>query len=78
MAAKNIAFNPAEVTISVGETFTWTNEDSVTHTVAADNGEFESGEFESGDSFSFTFDQAGSYPYHCTIHPDMTGTVTVQ
>jgi plastocyanin len=75
---KDIAFDPVSVTISAGETVTWTNEDSVTHTAVGDNGEFESGDMANGDTFSFTFDQAGTYPYHCSIHPSMTGTVVVQ
>lgn len=75
---KNIAFDPATVTIKVGDTVTWTNEDSVTHTVVGDNNEFQSGDLAQGDTFSFTFDQAGTYPYHCSIHPSMKGTVAVQ
>jgi len=75
---KDIAFDPSSVTIKVGGTVTWTNEDGVTHTVTADNGEFDSGELAQGDTFSFTFEQAGTYPYHCTIHPNMTATVIVE
>jgi len=75
---KNIAFDPASVTINVGETVTWTNEDSVSHTVIGDNGEFESTTLAKGDTFGFTFGQAGTYAYHCSIHPSMRGTVIVQ
>lgn len=75
---KNISYEPATVTINVGGTVTWTNDDSVPHTVAADNDEFSSGTIDPGQSFSFTFATAGTYPYHCTIHPQMTGVVTVQ
>ncbi len=75
---KNFAFDPADVTIKAGESVTWTNQDSVTHTVVADNGEFNSGDLANGATFSFTFAKAGTYPYHCSIHPTMTGTVTVQ
>lgn len=75
---KDIAFDPQSITINVGESVTWTNEDSVAHTVVADNGEFESGELGNGETFSFTFASAGTYPYTCTIHPGMKGTVIVQ
>ena len=75
---KGTAFDPNTVTIKVGESVTWTNEDSFNHTVTADNGEFESGDLAKGGTFSFTFDKAGTYPYHCGIHPSMTGTVVVQ
>ena len=75
---QNFAFAPASVTIKVGETVTWTNQDSPNHTVVADNGEFASGSLATGATFSFTFSKAGTYPYHCSIHPSMKGTVVVQ
>ncbi len=75
---KNLAFDPDSVTIKVGESVTWTNEDSSTHTVVANNGEFDSGSLAKGDTFTFKFDKAGTYPYHCSIHPSMTGTVVVE
>jgi plastocyanin len=71
-------YDPATVTIGVGETVTWVNEDAARHDVIADNGEFASDLFGQGQSFSFTFRAAGSYPYHCGVHPGMTGTVIVQ
>jgi plastocyanin len=75
---KNTAFDPATVTIKAGESVTWTNQDPMNHTVVADNGEFKSGDLATGATFSFTFDKAGIYAYHCSIHPSMTGTVVVQ
>jgi plastocyanin len=75
---KNLAFVPASITIKVGETVTWTNSDSTAHTVTGDKGEFDSGNMDSGKTFSFTFQTAGTFTYHCTIHPNMTGTVVVQ
>jgi plastocyanin len=75
---QNFAYDPATITVHVGDTVTWTNKDSVNHTVTADNGEFSSDPLGQGATFSFTFTKAGSYPYHCTIHPYMTGTVVVQ
>jgi LPXTG-motif cell wall-anchored protein len=70
-------FSPSAVTISVGETVTWTNDGEAPHTSSADGGEWDSGTLDPGDSFSNTFDTAGTFAYHCNIHPDMTGTVTV-
>ena len=75
---KNLAFAPASITIKVGDTVTWTNSDSMTHTVTGDKSEFDSGNLDSGKTFSFTFKTAGTFTYHCTIHPSMTGTVVVQ
>jgi plastocyanin len=75
---RNLSFEPATITVSAGDTVTWTNEDSTSHTVTADGGEFDSGSLANGDSFSFTFETAGTIAYHCSIHPTMEGTVVVQ
>jgi plastocyanin len=64
------------VTAKVGETITWQNLDAVPHTVTPDDGSF-SGTVAAGSTFSHAFDAAGSYPYHCNIHPSMTGTITI-
>jgi plastocyanin len=72
---EDIQFKPATIQISVGDTVTWTNEDSTEHTVTSDN--FDSGNLEQGETFTHTFDEAGVYDYQCTIHPSMTGTVIV-
>ena len=56
---------------------TWTNSGAATHTVTADNGAFDSGRLASGATFSQTFDTAGTFTYHCEIHPQMTGTIVV-
>jgi plastocyanin len=74
----NRSFVPATLTVQVGDTVTWVNQDAPQHDVVADNGEFTSQPFDEGQSFAFTFTKAGTYPYHCSIHPDMTGTVIVQ
>jgi plastocyanin len=75
----NFAFTPASLTINVGTTVVWTNNQNVGHTVTSDTGdELESGLLQQGRSFSHTFNTAGVFPYHCTPHPDMKGTVTVQ
>lgn len=75
---KNFGFGPAAIAISKGTTVTWTNDDSVTHTVTADSGTGpNSGDITPGGSYSYTFTTAGIYHYHCTIHTEMTGVVTV-
>jgi plastocyanin len=75
---KNRTYEPKTVTIKVGDTVTWVNQDSPQHDAVADNGEFDSGLFDQGETFSFTFTAAGTYPYHCSIHPGMEGTVVVE
>jgi plastocyanin len=71
------AFHPASVTVTAGDTIAWTNEDPASHTVTADDGSFDTGTLAKGTSGSHTFATAGTFAYHCTIHPTMTGTVTV-
>ncbi len=78
VSISNFAFSPASITVKVGDTVTWTNQDSATHTVVADDGSFKSGDLGQGATFSFTFSKAGSFTYKCGIHPNMTGTVVVQ
>jgi amicyanin len=75
---KDFKFDPPQLEVAVGETVTWTNQDGTTHTVTGDNGEFDSGNLDTGKSFSFTFTKAGTYSYHCSIHPFMKATVVVQ
>lgn len=75
---KNFSFSPATVTIQKGGKVTWTNKDSVNHTVTADKGEFESGQLTTDKSFSHTFNEAGTFKYHCSNHPYMTGEVVVK
>jgi amicyanin len=71
-------FSPAELTIAVGDTVTWTNLDPVAHTATSTSGAFDSGDLVLNDSFSFTFTAAGTYDYLCTPHPEMTGRIVVQ
>ena len=73
----DFAFDPAAVEIPVGATVTWTNTGAATHTATASDGTFDSGQLAPGASFSHTFTAAGTFPYICQIHPQMTGTVTV-
>ena len=72
------AFNPATVTIKVGEKVTWTNQDSAVHTVVADDNSWTSDSLEQGASFSHTFTTAGTFTYKCGVDPSMQGTVIVQ
>ena len=86
----NFAFSPPSLTVTPGSTVTWTNNDGAPHTVtstdgpstsAKTTGTFDSGNLGQGETFSFTFDNAGTYYYDCTIHAaqaSMHGTVVVQ
>jgi plastocyanin len=77
---QNFSFNPQVITVKVGTTITWTDKDGAQHTVTSDSGptSFNSGPLTpSGGTFKFTFSQAGTYSYHCMIHPSMTATVIV-
>jgi plastocyanin len=76
---QNIAFDPKDVTVKVGQKVTWTNDDSTDHNVTADSGaDFKSKDFGNGATFDFTPDKAGTIKYECTLHPGMTATITVQ
>ena len=70
------AFKPQEITIKVGETVTWTNQDSALHTVTGEG--WDSGDMGRGDTYSRTFTAKGTYNYDCTYHPYMTGKVIVE
>ena len=74
----DFAFSPPMLTITAGDTVTWTNEDPVIHTATSATGAFDSGDLAQGASFSFTFTTPGTYAYVCTPHPDMTGQIVVQ
>ncbi len=75
----DFAYDPAEITVAVGDTVTWTNTDPVPHTATADDRDvLQSGTIDAGASYEQTFDAAGSYDYFCEFHPDMAGTVVVE
>jgi plastocyanin len=78
ISIQGYAFSPASVTVSVNSTITWTNKDPIAHTVTSDGGSFDSGSIGTNGTFSHTFATAGTFTYHCNIHPMMTGTVMVQ
>lgn len=74
---ESFAFSPELVSVVNGTTVTWTNLDAIEHTVTADDGSFDSGSLAMGDTFSYTFDTVDTFPYHCSPHPSMTGSVEV-
>ncbi|MGI8913335.1 MAG: cupredoxin domain-containing protein [Chloroflexota bacterium] len=73
----NFAFNPQVITVPVGATVTWTNDDIEQHTATADDKSFNSDAINNGKTFAFTFTKAGTFRYSCLIHPDMIGQVIV-
>jgi plastocyanin len=75
---KNFAFNPKDLSVSVGTKVTWEFDDSTSHNVTASDNSFSSDDLNSGAKFSFTFNKAGTYSYMCTIHPQMKATVVVK
>ena len=78
VAIAGFAFSPKDVTVTVGDTITWTNSDATAHTATADDGSFDTGTIGSNGTGTATFSTAGSFPYHCKIHSSMTGTITVE
>ena len=74
----NFSFTPKEVTVSKGATVTWINHDDVPHTVVSAEKKFKSKALDTDDRFSFTFTDAGTYGYFCSVHPIMTGKVIVK
>jgi plastocyanin len=77
VAIVDFAFAPATLEIQVGDTVTWTNQDTAPHTATAEDGAFDSGTMAQGASFSHTFSAAGTFPYRCDFHSNMEGTITV-
>jgi amicyanin len=77
VSISDFKFNPATLTVPVGTTVTWTNQDEEPHTVAAKDGSFHSPGMDTHATYSFTFTTPGSFDYICSIHPFMTGTVVV-
>lgn len=79
VAIKDFAFSPDSVTIKVGESVTWTNEDSAPHTATGnDRDVLQSGKLDQGQTFTQKFDTAGTYDYFCEFHPNMKGVVIVE
>ena len=76
----DMEFDPEEITIYVGDTITWTNNDGMSHTATSTSGptSFDSGNIASGGNWSFTFTQDGTYNYKCDYHSSMTGKIIVK
>lgn len=78
VAIENFAYSPATITVKKGTTITWTNNDSVEHTVTSDEGTLMNSEMlAKGSSYSVAFNETGTYAYHCQPHPNMKATVVV-
>ena len=70
-------FAPPNAAVEPGSTITWTNNGREPHTVTADDGSFDSGVLNPGDSYTVAFGGQGTVTYHCAIHPQMRGSVTI-
>ena len=77
VSIEDFYFEPPDAAIAPGDKITWINEGSAPHTVTADDGLFDSGVLNPGDTYTATFLGSGTVTYHCTIHPNMVGSVTV-
>ncbi len=81
---KGFRFQPKEITVAVGSSVTWKQQDNTLHTLTAgtpgkESGVFDHRDFGQGNEFSFTFEESGTFPYFCANHPEgMRGTVRVR
>lgn len=76
---QNFAFNPANLSVKVGDTVTWRNDDSTAHRIEGiTNASMKSNDLNQGDTYQFTFDKTGIFEYICGIHTYMKGSITVQ
>jgi len=83
VSVRDSSFSPGSLTIPVGTTVTWRHTGSMVHTVTSGtrgnpSGLFNSGDMNNGDTFQFTFSSTGTFPYYCTYHNGMNGTIIVQ
>ena len=74
----NFVFGPEALTVSVGTTVTWINQDDIPHTIVANDKSFKSKVLDSDERFSFTFTKPGEFGYFCSLHPHMVGKVIVK
>ena len=74
---RNLGYSEAEIEIAPGTTIVWTNRDPVPHSITSDGGGFDSGLLDPGAVYTLTFPSPGTFPFHCTPHPFMTGRVVV-
>jgi plastocyanin len=77
ISIENFAFSPAELSVPPATTVIWTNHDDIPHMITSTEGAFKSHALDSDESFSFTFENTGSYRYFCSMHPQMVGTIKV-
>lgn len=73
----NMAYSNPNLQVVMGTKVTWVNNDNMIHTVTSDNSSFDSGDIAYNGSYSYTFNTAGTYAYHCKYHSSMTGVVVV-
>ncbi|AGW95382.1 hypothetical protein N234_35555 [Ralstonia pickettii DTP0602] len=74
----SIRFDPQELTVKAGDTVVWINKDPFPHTVTAQAGDFDSKTIATGKSWKYRATKAGVFPYVCTLHPTMKGTLRVE
>jgi plastocyanin len=77
VAVANGNFAPAMTAVPVGTTVTWTNRDDVPHNIVSTGKKFASPVLDTDEQFSYRFDERGTYPYYCSLHPKMTGQIVV-
>lgn len=73
---QNFAFSPATITVKKGTTVTWTNNDSAPHQIKSAT--FNSSQLNKGQTYSFTFNDTGTFDYSCAIHPSMLGKIIIE
>jgi plastocyanin len=73
-----VAFQPGDVTVQAGDTIVWTNKDPFPHTVTSKSGGFDSKPLAAGKTWTYRAQKKGDYPYVCTLHPAMSGTIHVR
>ncbi len=78
IAITNFTFSPSSMTVSKGTVVKWQNSDGVGHSSTSDNGKWDTGIIPQGGSASVRFDTSGTYTYHCSAHPMMKASITVQ
>jgi plastocyanin len=74
----NFKFGMASIEVALGTTVKWTNRDDVPHTVTSSTKVFKSQALDTGEVFSYTFTEAGTFEYYCSLHPHMTGKIIVK
>ena len=75
---KDFTFAPADLSVTPGTTVTWVNQDEAPHTIVGDDKAVHSGALDTGDQFQYVFASPGTYTYHCSLHPQMTGRIIVR